>query len=524
MMNFIISLTFFVFAIRRLLSYLHFYQQEEYGPRRFLRWIWTRHNFDKRLSGVIIALSILQVFIPRNIVSFGLMAAFIVFALLEKNPLHLAKKPLVLTGRAKRLLGFAGIIMAVIIAAITSHGHFAILWLIPIHTIPFVLMITTILLRSYETRVNKSFRDEAVKKLSDINPFIIGVTGSYGKTSVKHILGHILQNYADTLITPGSVNTEMGIVRIIREHLKLQHKFFIVEMGAYGIGSISRLCALTPPKLSIITAIGAAHYERFKSLEDTAQAKFEIAESTLKQQGKIIVHENALESSYAREFYRDHQNSFVTCGLNDELKIAGSKQTKTGLEIDVIWQGRKYKLLPPLYGLHHVDNVVLAFVAAIHVGMPPEDVILSIQTLPQIKHRLEVKSLGSNILIDDAFNSNPLGFQGALDVLDMFGKDTGRRILVTPGMVELGDKHDEEHARLGKIAAATTDIALIVMPERIPSFIKAYQNNMNIEKQKIIEVRSFYEANDWISQNRCPGDVVLLENDLPDIYEKKMNI
>src|SRR5206468_4274303 len=146
----------------------------------------------------------------------------------------------------------------------------------------------------------------AHSKLQRLNPVVIGVTGSYGKTSVKHILGHVLETAGPTLITPGSVNTAMGIARVIRERLAPHHRYFVVEMGAYGIGSISRLCALTPPKIGIISAIGKAHYERFRSLEAVARAKFELAEAVRDNAGTIIIAADTMEFAWPRQFAEQH--------------------------------------------------------------------------------------------------------------------------------------------------------------------------------------------------------------------------
>lgn len=517
----LLFIVFMIFATRRLLSYLHFYQQDEYDSKRFSKWLIKERNIDKKLTFVVVALSLFTLFAPIIPIEIILIVVFAGFAWIESNPLRQAKKPLVLTGRAKRILYLSILCMALVGIFTARHAHNILICVIAIHIIPFMLMVSNHLLASYEASINQGFRKEAVKKLEQINPFVIGITGSYGKTSVKHILGHVLQNFAPTFITPGGINTEMGIVRVIREQLKPHHKFFVVEMGAYGIGSIARLCALTPPNMSLITSIGPAHFERFKSLENTARAKFEIAEAALLKQGKTIIHESALAEPYARQFQQQHVDSFIVCGTNGEAKIIRSTQTKNGLEIVLEWKGKEYTLKPSLFGLHQVGNVVLSFVAAVELGMEPEDVVLSLQSVPQIKHRLEVKSVGNYTLIDDAYNSNPSGFEAALDALDVLGRDT-RRILVTPGMVELGEKHSSEHARLGQIAADKTDIVLVVKADRIPDFVQAYTNKA--PNKIMIKVSSFQEAEAWLMHNRQANDVVLLENDLPDLYERKLEI
>ncbi|MEK7801684.1 MAG: Mur ligase family protein, partial [Pseudomonadota bacterium] len=262
---------------------------------------------------------------------------------------------------------------------------------------------------------------------------------------------------------------EMVIVRIIREQLSPQHAYFIVEMGAYGIGSIARLCDLTPPKLSVITAIGQAHYERFKTLDDTTRAKFEIAEAVLAQQGHIILHDSVLEQPFAKSFYDVHKDNVITVGTTGQAKIISSTQTEDGLLIILQWKNIEYTIATPLYGLHHAGNIALAFATAAHLGMDPAHIVIALKSAPQISHRLEVKRFPDHILIDDAYNSNPKGFSSALDLLHLLGQHT-RRILVTPGIVELGADHDSAHHSLGLKAAETADIVIAVCPERIRSF------------------------------------------------------
>lgn len=520
MLGFLTFAAFCAFAARRLLSYLHIYQQEDYDPQRLVRWMRLTSAIDKKLSLGLITLTALSFFMSAPLISIVLILLFGFFAYYEKNPLTQAKKPLVLTPRAKRMAVTAGICLLPLVVLIAVYADNPFWWLLTVQAVPFTLIAATKIMQPYETHVNAAFRADGIALLNKVDPYVIGITGSYGKTSVKHILGHILHYLAPTLYTPGSINTEMGIVRVIREQLRPHHKYFIVEMGAYGIGSIARLCRLTPPKIAVITAIGAAHFERFKTLNDTAKAKFEIAEAALAQNGKTIIHESVLEQSYAHQFYKDHHESFIVCGRTGDAKITDATQTKEGLTIALQWLGRDYTLKAPLYGLHQVGNIVLSFVVAAELGMPVDDIVTAVKSLPQIKHRLEVKPLGSSTIIDDAYNSNPAGFEAALQTLDLLGRDT-RRILITPGMVEMGDKHDSEHARLGTIAAQSADIVLAVKADRIPTFVEALNANPSVT---VLPVGSFAEAQTWLNANGKAGDVVLLENDLPDLYEKKLSL
>ncbi len=521
----LIYLAYLVFAGRRLLTYLHAYQQEEYDTLRFLRWMRQNAVFDKRLSLALLAAGVLYLLFPSSVFIPVFIALFGGAAALEKDPRRESKKKLVLTARARRIL-FTAFILAALTGLWCFSASVPLLWIAGVQAVPFLIVLANALLQPYETSVQKKFWAEANAKLGEIQPTVIGITGSFGKTSVKHILGHILKTHAPTLVTPGSINTPMGVTRIIREQLDDNHKYFVVEMGAYGPGSIERLCRLAPPDLGIITAIGHAHYERFKTIETVAQTKFELAEAVLAKGGKMVVHEKTLQHDAPRKLLAGHKARFVVCGPSEagDIRITRSEQTAKGLNVSVAWQGRAWEIQVPLYGLHHGQNAALAFAAAVTLGLAPENIITALKSVPQITHRLEVKRQGDgSVLIDDAFNSNPEGFRAALELLPVLaGESGGRKILVTPGMVELGAMHDEAHKTIGRLAGEICDVALLVQGGRVPSFTQGFRETG--PGKTLIEVDSFNEAAAWLDQNRKSGDVVLLENDLPDIYERRIKI
>ena len=165
----------------------------------------------------------------------------------------------------------------------------------------------------------------------------------------------------------------------------------------------------------------------------------------------------------------------------------------------------RHDLSVPLFGLHHVENVALVFAAACTYGADPETVTLALKFAPQITHRLEVKpGPNDSVLVDDAYNSNPKGFTSALETLDLLVREGGRRIVVTPGMVELGADHDEEHTRLGKIAAEHADVVLAIAPERMKTFVSAYQEAAG-EREELHTFPGFAEADIWLQENTKSG-------------------
>ena len=548
LLPFALAAALYYFAARRLKRYLQFFQQEEYDGRRFLAWLWQMRAFDKRgllllllfgliyhlllrtitpddlSSGIVTAL----VWVPYAILTIG----FLLLAMIEK-PEAQQKKPLVWTARVKRIYGTA--LAVILLPAFALGWPLPIAWLAgvlpghPLHLfaiaaalqlLPLVLPFANLLLKPYEFFVQRRLRLEAQRKLAALNPTVIGITGSFGKTSVKHILAHILASVAPTLATPGSVNTLMGITRIIREQLQPSHRFFLVEMGAYRPGSVAKLCRFTPPQYGILTAIGAAHYERFKSLDQVARAKFELGEAVWKNGGKLLVNTTQID----QDFLARRQNGAmitVGTGATDRYRFSDVVQTPNGLALTLhLPDGEPLQLTTPLFGLQHAANLALAAALAIELGVPPSMVALSLRAVPQTKHRLEVKRFaGGPTIIDDAYNSNPAGFTAALEVLDLLGTtNKGRRILITPGMTELGSLHTDEHRRLGALAAAKVDWIIAVRPERIEAFIEGVQNTGNSLRLDRVPTLAAARA---LLNDLTEADVVLYENDLPELYESR---
>ena len=530
-----ISLVFFAFAtfgLKRLLTYIHVLQQDDYENSRLMKWVMGNAAFDKRTSLVLLILGGAAFYVDPFFINFLIFICFVAFAYRERDPRKNSKKKLVSTARVKRIF-WPSILVITALGLPGIYFQHPWAWIIIVQLILPSILFINLMLSPIELTIQKKFWNEASNKMNQLQPTVIAITGSFGKTSVKHILGHILKMQAPTLITPGSVNTPMGITRIIRENLTEDHKYFIVEMGAYGPGSIKRLCALTPPNTGVITAIGHAHYERFKSLERVAEAKYELAEAVLEKDGKVIVHERTLRFEHSREVKFKNEHQFIVCGEPPEIDpekrhgksylepadvhIQTINQHKGGIEVRLSWKGTTHVIDAPLYGLHHGHNLAMAFVTAPSLGVEPPAIHAALQKMPQIQHRLEVKKRADGTtLIDDAYNSNPIGFGSALELLGQL-KNPGRAILITPGMVEMGKAHDEAHEKIGNYAGETCDIAIVVSPKRIPTFIKGFKATGS--SKKLIEVKTFKEALQWVDKNKEPDDVILIENDLPDMYE-----
>ncbi|MBD5405582.1 UDP-N-acetylmuramoyl-tripeptide--D-alanyl-D-alanine ligase [bacterium] len=527
-------ITFMFFVYRRSLLSLHFLQQEGYENKNFFKFIFHKLQLiDKYLTVVVFLYTVLSVGYKNYIIDMSVLSLiFLIFAFIQINPMSAtSKKKLVLTLRAKRILYLSIIIDAVLAGIIfyTLHtlknyclcedvGYLLLL----IQVIPFMLIVSNILLKPFELLVRHKYVKEAEKRLNEVNPIVIGITGSFGKTSTKNILHHIVSSVAPTLTTARSINTLMGITQVIRSDLKKNHKYFIVEVGTSAKGKIKKICSLIKPKFGILTAVGFAHFANFKNQESLAKEKMDLIKSVNSNNGVSVI--NTLQVD--KKFIPDMANLIFlsdTVENKNTYKISNIKQDINGVNFVLSFGGKNYKIEAPIFGLHQANNISMAIILAFKLGIPTDTIIASLKTLKQVEHRLEVKKQPNGItIIDDGFNSNVDGFVSALNTLRTLANN-GRAILITPGMVELGKKHKEHHIRVAKEALLKCDIVIAVVPERIKDFVDTFKNSMN-KNQQLILVGSFKEALAWTTKNAKKGDVILYENDLPDLFETKIRI
>ncbi|MDR2527351.1 MAG: UDP-N-acetylmuramoyl-tripeptide--D-alanyl-D-alanine ligase [Rickettsiales bacterium] len=497
----VIFVSLFVFAFFRVKLLLLFFQQKEYRNIWFLKFIFNgRRLVDVKLTVLTILLYILNPYL--------ILIGFLLFGLYENSILKKAKKKLVFTKRIKRIYLVSFILIALFINLV-KVDFILFSAILTIQILPFILILSNIILYPYETLTQEKFLEQAKNKLKKINPIVIGITGSMGKTSTKYILSHILSGNLSVMFTPGSVNTKMGISSFINNKLEDNCKYFIVEMGAYFRGSIETLCDFVKPKYGIITAISDSHYEYFKTKENIISAKFELGESINKNNGILLINQNQIEKELIPQNIK-----YKTIGLIENIE-----QNKDGLYFK--YNGND--VFAPIYGAHQAENIAICIEMASQIGIPMSSILATLKTLPQIEHRLQVIKRDNNItIIDNSYNSNFTGFKNGLDLLQVLHNEGGRKILITPGMVELGDIHKEQHYKIGEIAAQKVDIVILVNSERIPSFIEGFkETNKNAE---LIEFNTFSESQKWMVDNIRNNDVVLLENDLPDIYESKIKL
>ncbi len=530
---YLLIITCYIRSVIRTTSGLHILQLDGYKPRRYLKWIseHIRNCFEVieilLIVGVLIVISIIpSVLSTWSYSSICLIwTAFQVFRIVKRQRIT-AKKPLVFTARAKRLFGFSLALLvgiAILSVSLVNEENWRIgLFLFSELSVP-ILAVSSFLIWPLEQIINNAYLRDARKRIKTLQPRIVGITGSYGKTSTKYILHQILSQKYNTLMTPDSYNTPMGICKVIRGDLLPEHDIFIVEMGAYKRGDIRDLCRLAPPEIGILTAVGPVHLERFKTIENTTRAKYELIEA-LPQNGLAVINaDNEICANLAETTDTVPVVQYSIEASNSvRLSAKNIIQNEKGLTFTVIdEEAGPVEITTRLLGKHNVSNILAAVGVALHCGMTLTEIQSAVSTLEPVPHRLQLMEGAAGVtIIDDSFNSNPEGAKAALEVLtDFLSEKQGQKVLVTPGMVELGEREYDENRHFGSEAAKVCDHIILVGRIRTAPILDGLKNE-NYPDQKISIVNNLDEAQQQLQTRLKPGDVVLFENDLPDNYNE----
>ncbi|MBR1430433.1 UDP-N-acetylmuramoyl-tripeptide--D-alanyl-D-alanine ligase [Ruminococcus sp.] len=461
----------------------------------------------------------------------------IIIGLLNK-PGKKFKKPLVYTARMKRMMVTFCILVAIYYAiAIINGKTYAVVdgidfsrtetrWFInglpyilagsALYVTPLLVPLSNLINKPVEKAVQNWYINDAKRILSECPTLHkVGITGSYGKTSMKFYLDELLNSQYNTLKTPESFNTPMGVTITIRRDLKPTHEYFICEMGARRVHEIKELCGIADPHDGIITSVGPQHLETFGSIDNVLNTKFELADHVKAKGGKIYLNgDNELIRKKAPEY-----PNAVLYGLNEgnHYRATDISVSDRGTEFTVTApDGETQRFSMKLLGEHNVQNVLGAIAYAHGTGISLDKLTLPVKRIAAVPHRLQLLDKGGNMtFIDDAYNSNPSGCRAALNVLGLF---EACRILVTPGMVELGAKQEELNFEFGQEAAKACDhIVLVGKAQTVPIYngIK----DAGYDMDNVFVADSLGEALDHVRAYQTDKKkIVLLENDLPDNY------
>ena len=437
------------------------------------------------------------------------------------------KKPLVMTKRAWRILITAVVLVVLTLLAVIfmSNGATpaarvaaAAFACIGIYCASHIYIMCSVwLLIPVENHINRGYCNDAKRILESMPGLkVIGITGSYGKTSTKHFLTRILSEKYEVLMTPGSFNTTLGVVRTIREYMKPYTEVFVCEMGAKQQGDIKEICELVHPSIGIVTAVGPQHLESFKSIENVQRTKFELVDS-LPADGLAVVNDDFPFVASRGVNNVECIRYAVTATGAAQYSVRNISYDNSGTTFTVCGPGMEMILHTRLLGECNVSNLLAAIIVALRLGVSEEQIRRAIEHIEPVEHRLSVKRTpGGVTILDDAYNSNPSGSAMALDVLAAMTQ--GKRIVVTPGMIELGDRQQELNEEFGQHIAKSVDVAIIVGLYNRDAIVHGIEN-AGIEPPQVITVDSFTDAQQVLGRILQSGDTVLYENDLPDTFK-----
>lgn len=506
---------------------IQMFQQNSYRIPRYWKWLTRNLGSSWRLVDMACIFMLFSSLIQptASALIIAIVALGKIFLILKRK----YKKPLVFTKRVWRIyslttiLSLGAFLSIILIPGIGSEQYprFTIVLgtLLLLTICSFIpVIIADIILMPVEKLINQRFINDAkriLKSMPDLK--VIGITGSFGKTSTKHYLQRVLSEKYDVLITPGSFNTPMGVVRTVREHLKPYNEVFICEMGAKQKGDIDEICKIAHPSCGIITAVGPMHLETFKSIDNVQATKFELADD-LPSDGFIVVN-NDFEYCANRPVNNVREIKYgITNPDGCDYIATDIHYTSNGTAFVIEGKnGFRLDVETRLLGECNVSDLLAAAVMGLEMGVEPKQIQYAISSIQQVEHRLSMKlTPGGVTIIDDAFNSNPAGSKMAVDVLSHFKE--GKRIIVTPGMIELGSQQEELNETLGKHIGNNLDIAIIVGEYNRDALVKGVRST-DFNEDNLYIVDTFNDAQKVLSTMLQKGDTILYENDLPDSFK-----
>ena len=511
--------------------YSHMLQLSSYQFQGYFRFLRTSNKIKDIIHLIFGALILVSLSLPNSLISIVLTIVLGVICVFLYRP-QPAKKKFVVTQRVQRLFITDGIIFAVIIGIIAvnqfTQRHVMVAGILAalfIGLFPLITALANLINKPVEKQVNQYYINDAKRILREHpNLRIIGVTGSYGKTSVKYYLNTLLSEGFRVLITPESFNTPMGVVRTIRGDLKNTHEVFVCEMGARHVGDIKEICDIVHPDDGVVTSIGPQHLETFHTQQNIINTKYELLDA--------VEEKNKADSSEQKHYkWVNIDNNFIHDNMKYQDAITyGTREDADyrATEVSVSRAGTTFTVTDPngnseefttkLIGPHNVQNVVGAIAVAASLGIPMNKLKMAVRRLQPVAHRLELIQRGPITILDDAYNSNPAGAKTAIDTLALFNDTV--KILVTPGMVELGEKENELNMEFGRQAAEVCDY-IILVGEKQTEYIKKGVLDKGFDKNKLFVKNTLAEATVLMYELDAGKEkVILLENDLPDNYTK----
>ena len=501
-------------------------QQSGYNGKTFMRWLLKRKNlYFNRLAVFALCLALAMAIVSLCFSFLGanwaLLCSFIAFyglclLFMIADGKYALKVPLVYTHRANRLLVAYMVLTAVFaygmleglgaISDMLGSDLYALLAYVPFAILPLVLpvifRIANFIMGIFENARNRNFVKRMGQVLNETNIIRVGVVGSYGKTSVKNILKTLLSEKYSVVETPESYNTPIGVAKTVKSPEFSGKEIFIAEMGARKAGDIKELCQMVKPDYAVFTGICSQHIETFGSLENVWTEKSEI----LKCGAKKIV---------CGESLKERISSVENATVAELASVKNIRLGATETEFTLCVNGEDIAVKTALLGMAAVENILLAVTLCEQLGLTVKELKAGLKKVQPIPHRLQLLENAGVYILDDGYNCNPHGAKESVAALARF---TGRKCLVTPGIVEGGMLEEELNAELGEeIAKANLD-KVILVGDTLVGAVKSGYEAAGGDMEKLIVCTTLGGAQKLLEEWLIKGDCVLFLNDLPDVY------
>lgn len=378
---------------------------------------------------------------------------------------------------------------------------------------PIYLAISKFLILPLELYQKNKILNQTRHKINNLpNLKVVAITGSFGKTSTKDILYTLLWKKYRIVKTPKSFNTPLGISQTVLTDVKENTEVLIAEVGAYKKGEISNIAKLIKPQIGVITAIAPQHLEKFGSIADIAQAKFELAQN-LDKSGKVILNKNYKELV---DLAPTAKCDVMFYGTPDsEYNVEDAKVRIDGTSFLITTPGKNMQIKIPLIGVHHAYNFLAAAIVALDLGLTLTEIAQRANKLLPTPHRMEVTNTGKYTLIDNSFNTNLESSKSSFELINSL--TSTQKIIITPGLIELGSAAEKINKQFIEIGGKVADIVIIV-GELNKRYLSEGLTETNFSKEKIFFASTTKSALILADQIAEKDSAILIENDLPDQY------
>lgn len=353
---------------------------------------------------------------------------------------------------------------------------------------------------------------EKLKKMTHLK--VIAISGSYGKTSLKHYLKQLLEGKYKVLASQKSYNTMQGLLKTINEDLQPFHEVLILEMGVDKPNGMKKFLRFFPIDIAILTCVGKQHLSTFKTFENIKKEKLRLLQHLHQNQVAILnIDDETIQKCQAQ---LDCQTITISSLKNADVYAENIKVRFNSTHFELVLSNQRYSVKTSVLGRHHVNNILLAIATAQYLKVNEEQILKRLRLLKNVEHRMEIKKDHLWDIIDDAYNSNYKGFLEALNVLK---KSPNKKVLITPGLIELNAENANIQQNLAKYIKSAAQLVLITNENG--NIIEESLLNINYNPQNILKFSNYLEAMQYLKNNFFDQKLtILIENDLPDIYLK----